>query len=80
MTEIDQKELLTRRRWKTRRLMAWFSMWSLLLITVGAFLWPDGLDKSSGTLGALILAFAGIVGGYIGTSVLDDKWHKPKDI
>lgn len=71
---------VNRLRWKTRRLMAWVSLFTLVGITLGAFVAPDGMDKSSSVLNTLIFAFGGIVTGYLGFATLDDKWHKKSDL
>ena len=55
------------------------SLFTLVGITLGAFVAPDGMDKSSSVLNTLIFAFGGIVTGYLGFATLDDKWHKKQE-
>lgn len=76
---MENKEVCSRVRWKTRRLMAWISLFALIGIAAGSFLLPENMDKSTSVLNTLIFAFGGIVTGYLGFATLDDKWHKKPD-
>lgn len=62
----------TRRRWQTRRRMAWWSFGMLIAMVPAAFLFPEAVAKVSDLLKFLAMTFGGIVGAYIGFATQDD--------
>ncbi len=60
----------------TQRNMAWISMWSMIIFTLGLFLpiFSDGrINALADVLGLFYIAQAGIVGAYMGVSAWINK-------
>jgi len=60
----------------TQRSMAWISMWSMIIFTLGLFLpiFSDGrINALADVLGLFYIAQAGIVGAYMGVSAWINK-------
>jgi hypothetical protein len=69
----------SRKRWETRRKMAWISLITLVMMSAAAFFFNENLDKAEGIINTLIIGFTTIIGSYIGFATLDDKNHIGKD-
>jgi hypothetical protein len=76
-TKIDESSVEISDTWRNRRRMAYFSLFSIMLVTYWAlFVVPESRLK---ILGEVITWFyfvmASVVGGYVGFSAFEKKWN-----
>lgn len=75
--KIDESSVENSDTWRNRRRMAYFSLFSIMLVTYWAlFVVPESRLK---ILGEVITWFyfvmASVVGGYVGFSAFEKKWN-----
>ena len=77
MTDINQ--IISNRRWKNRRRMAWLCLIAIFIVmAVAMFKIPaDRLPLLTELIGWFFTVMASIIGAYVGFSTLDDIKKAP---
>jgi len=79
MDEKEFNQLVSNRRWKNRRRMAWLCLCAIFVVmAIALFKLPnDRLEVMKDLIGWFFTVMAGIIGTYVGFSTLDDIKKPP---
>ena len=82
MEQREFEQLVSNRRWKNRRRMAWLCLFAIFLVmAIAMFKLPsDRLEIMKDLIGWFFTVMAGIIGTYVGFSTLDDIKKPPAQL